>query len=185
MSEEEEVANSEESDNKVSKSAKLLAATEIISAVAVIATLVFLVVEIRQNTEQTAINAKSVQMGAYQDLIAQIVELNRLPIENPEFARIWLRFENDDPLSEMERYQIGSFFWMLIRHADLAYYQYELGSISEERLESALGPFTGRLRVFPHSREWWHKRKNGFSPKFREYIDDYVAVLVEQENAEE
>ncbi|MDA0346873.1 MAG: hypothetical protein O3C43_19235 [Verrucomicrobia bacterium] len=157
----------------MNKSAKLQAAIEIISALAVVITLIFLLIEIRQNTEQTALNARAVQMAAYQDLMSQISGMNTLHIENPQFAEVWYKFEKRAELTAIEKSQIDQFVWMLTRHGDLAYYQFELGAINEERLLSALGPFTGRL-LHPSIREMWNDRKGSFVPGFRGYIDNYL-----------
>lgn len=72
---------------------------------------------------------------------------------------------------------------MLIRHAHLDHYQYQLNDICEERLKSALEPFPGRLRAFPHTREYWAPSRDCVTSGFREYIDAYIADPIATEKA--
>ena len=51
---------------------------EIISAVAVVVSLVFVGFEIRNSTEQTEQNTRALQVSAYQDLINRIVDMNAI-----------------------------------------------------------------------------------------------------------
>ena len=62
----------------------LQAGIEIISAAAVIITLIFLLIGIRQNPKQTKFNTHVVEMAVYQDLIVQISKLNTLRLR-PRF----------------------------------------------------------------------------------------------------
>ena len=51
---------------------------EVGSALAVVLSLVFVGLEVRGTSRQTALNTESLQVAAYQDLIAQIGQFNQL-----------------------------------------------------------------------------------------------------------
>ena len=58
---------------------------EILSAVAVVASLVFVGLQIRQESNETALNTRAIEAAAYQDLISQIGEINTLVVKDAEF----------------------------------------------------------------------------------------------------
>jgi hypothetical protein len=55
---------------------------EFIGSIAVVATLIYLAIQVRQNSQQLQDNVSSLQIGAYQDLMSRITDINRLSIEN-------------------------------------------------------------------------------------------------------
>ena len=145
---------------------------ETLTALGVIASMVFVGLEIQQNT-------RSMQVSAYQDLMQQISQLNTLVIENPEFA-VLLDYDavfDRDPttLTDREFAEVNSYLWLLFRHGDMAFYQHERGLLSAERLRSATNPMTDRLS-YSFVRQEWDARKSAFSPDYRNYVDSIIAA---------
>ncbi len=151
--------------------AKLLA--QVASAAAVVISLVFVGLEVKETAQQTALNTVSLQVTAYQGLISQIGEWNRTTLE-PGVPELVLRLgdPNGDwsQLSDVEALRARSLLYLLIRHADMAFYQYERGMLPEERLESALVPFMAFVSQ-PMGRAHWDAVKSDFVPVFRRYVD--------------
>lgn len=112
---------------------------EIASAAGVALTLVFVGLQLREASRQTALNTTSIQVAAYQDLNAQISHFNELLLD-PAIAMVFERMT--DPAADwsrfnpVERRQARSLLYMRVRHADMAFYQFERGILSEERLNS-------------------------------------------------
>lgn len=160
----------------MTKSAKLQAAIEIISALAVVITLIFLLIEIRQNTEQTRLNAKAVEITAYQDLISQILEMNKMGFQDPEFLILEAKHNAgvELTLEESERLtvQLESVSWMRFRHGDMAYHQFENGIIDEDRLLSSFGILGLELE---ETWEAWEFRRANFTKNYRDYMDKLIA----------
>jgi len=71
---------------------------EILSAMAVVASLVFVGLQVRQGAEETALNTRTIQTSAYQDLTAQLGTLNTLVIDNSDFAEALSRFNQGEAL---------------------------------------------------------------------------------------
>ncbi len=146
---------------------KLLA--QIASAAAVAVSLVFVGLEL---------NTVSLQVSAYQALIGQIDEWNRTLLD-PEIAELALGLEDPNgdwtQLSVVDQSRARSLLYLLIRHADMAFYQYERGMLPEERLESALVPFLFTLSA-PMGRAHWERAKANFVPAFRTYVDRQLAA---------
>ncbi len=140
---------------------------ETLAAVGVIASLVFVGVEIQQNT-------RSAEVDAYQNLIGQISELVTLTFENPEFGRLLREGAVfTEETTDLEDTQVDAYLWLLFRHGDMAFYQYERGLLSAERLRSALNPTTQQLRQ-PFAQEWWEARKSSFLPEYQNYLDNII-----------
>jgi hypothetical protein len=120
---------------------------EIISALAVVAGLIFVGLEISQSTDQAMLNTRAVEVAAYQDLIGQIIEINRDAMKDPELLDIIIRGSANqiDPSETIENQRYFRFIVINARHADLACFQYEQGLISLERLASALAVFRAQV----------------------------------------
>ena len=84
---------------------------EIASAAAVVISLIFVGLEVRESARQTELNTQSLQLSAYQDLIGQIGTINVLNIQNPKEGEptSWegLSFRESD-LGATHRFDDGS-----------------------------------------------------------------------------
>jgi hypothetical protein len=149
------------------------------SAVAVALSLVFVAIEVRETSEQTALNTAALQVAAYQDLIGQINEWNRTMLD-PNVAALHVRLQDPQgswtQLTDVEEAQAIALVFLLTRHADMAFYQFERGVISEERLTSVMTPFIANLQ-HPMIRAHWERTKRNFVPAFAAYVDQRVATL--------
>lgn len=146
---------------------------EIVSAVAVVISLVFVGLEIRNSTEQTEQNTRALQLAAYQDLVNRIVDMNAIDIDGATSIEALIALDSlDEPL----RQKLASRLWIIFRHGDMAYFQYESGAISAERLRSAMAPVVSRLG-FPLVRQHWERTRWAFVPGYRNYIDERIEAL--------
>lgn len=149
---------------------------ELASAIAVVVSLVFVGLEVRETARQTELNTEAMRLAAYQDLISQISQFNVVLLDSAT-AAVHLKIEDRQgdaaSLTPIERSQADRILFLLVRHADMAFYQYEKGLLSEDRLESAVRPFTSDLDA-PLYREFWGRAKGNFVPSFQAYIDSYL-----------
>lgn len=149
---------------------------EIVSAVAVVASLIFVGLGVRQNSEQMANNAEIQQLSAYQELVSNIIRANELLATDDALAGLDTKaIEDPSSLTDPERRKYDAFYRVYMRHATLAYIQYERGLIDEEMLYNALIPFRARLQ-YSLSRELWESSKNSDAlPKgFAAYMNDML-----------
>ena len=157
--------------NKLQKYSLL---AEIVSAIAIVVSLIFVGIEVRQNATQTEQNTIALQVNVYQDLINQINNQNMLVIENPKLAILTSQFDQPwDKLDTLDRVQAMSFFYLLFRYGDIAFHQFESGMINKERLNSALQPLIHRLRYQMVS-VFWEDNKENFVKSYRDFIDSMV-----------
>ena len=150
---------------------RLSTALEIITATAVVVSLVFVGMEIRNSTRQMEQNTRSLQVSAYQDLISRIVEMNAIDIDKATSIDI---LASKEFLDATQTQKLNSLLWILFRHGDMAYFQYESGSINQERMISAMAPLILRLQN-PKIVERWKQIRNVFVPSFRAYVDDQIS----------
>jgi hypothetical protein len=123
------------------------AIAEILSSVAVLATLVFFVVEIGQTND-------AVRANTYQGMAAMTVEFNAQFFENPEVSEFIARTASVEyELTASESIRLRSMISATYRMMNNTWFQYEVGTITEEQMESLLYPAVlnfrrrGRMRL--------------------------------------
>ena len=118
---------------------------EIISALAVVAGLIFVGLEIRQGNEQSALNTRALEVASYQNLIEQILEINNLVIPDSQLMDLVIRGGAGELKSENEEGRYRRYILNIMRHADMACFQYQQGIISEERMIAVMGIYAGNV----------------------------------------
>jgi hypothetical protein len=145
---------------------------EIIGGIAIVASLIFVGMEIRQNAEVSRVNA-------YQELIAQITLINTLRVQDPEFAELYARFATGgQPQNATERARLEGFLYMVFRHGDLAWRQYEAGFLDRDELLSVLAP----MRIFLNTelgQEVWGRLEELIDPAFVAFIAEVGLVCTQ------
>jgi len=137
---------------------------EVIGLVSVIASLIFVGVEIRQNT--TAIRGATQQEISY-----QISEIYKIAVENEKIALItsqaYKGIEKDD-LSETDFSRFWLFAMMGLRRVENIYLQYNNGFVGYEAFDRIDMAFYRTSLV----RQIWEERKNSFDPDFVVFYEE-------------
>jgi hypothetical protein len=144
---------------------------EIVAAVAVVVSLVFVGLQIRQGTAETALNTRVAEAAAYQDLQAQLTVITTVQIEHPELRRVLSRVHSGEALDEDDHRLYLAFARLIIRLGDLAYYQRQTQLIDDARLASMLSPL--RVEVLSNSlgRSIWESMAGSLVQGFVDYVD--------------
>lgn len=138
---------------------------EIIGGIGVIATLIYLAIQIRANTKATR--------GATESAILRYGrEITSAPFGDKESAELFLRgASNFDSLDEIERSmftnRIGPYFLFWYD----AHIQYRNGLISTELWDTFEKDIPG-LFMSPGTHEVWELLRNSFPIEFQQYVDD-------------
>jgi hypothetical protein len=137
---------------------------EFLGGLAVIVSLAYLAIQIRQNT-------RSVRAATFQAVADSISELGfRLGVD-PAHGRVFVAgLQADGSLSEDEQRQ---FHFMLLtgtRRFENAYLQWRSGVLSDEQFE---GFRNGNARILrsPGGPAWWPIWRDHFTVPFREFVD--------------
>ena len=138
---------------------------EVVGSIAVVVTLVYLAVQIRQNTE-------SLRMTAELDVSQQTAEFAARVRAQPDIVRI-RDLVADDP-TRLTDNEIAQFRWVLVELFCLyegQYHVFQKGHISESSWSAKANMLRGLLAsriVF----EWWRERMCPLSDEFFNYIDN-------------
>ena len=138
---------------------------DFIGGLAVIATLLYLAVQVRQNTQLLRANALAASSAAN-------VSFNHLLGSDPAVARVFqLGLENFTSLPEEEQRQFLSLLRGLFTAHEQIFQQYEYGLVDEEVWRQNRRIVLGVLAL-PHIRVWWEYRKDVFLASFAKAIDE-------------
>ncbi len=137
---------------------------EFVAAIATLATLLYLAIQIRQNT-------RSVRAASYHAINGMLVSINQSIAENAEVARIEM-IGGDDPtaLSDEERRRFAYLLANRFRLFDSLYYQFRLGLL-EERMWKAYRRVITQYLSQPGVAVWWRSGVAGG------YQDTFVAEV--------
>jgi hypothetical protein len=137
---------------------------EVVGAIGVIATLVYLAIQIRQSTAMA-------RMAALQNIIKGGVEHNRGIADSESLARIITKGVDDpESLSNDERLRFNANAITLYHHLDAAYQMYECGLLDAESWRGFAYEAAIWIRL-PGIRDWFETDKHRLSPGFRKYLE--------------
>lgn len=146
---------------------KLADISEIVSSIAILLTLVYLTIEINQNTN--AMNAQSREAV----LVAAQSEL-QLFMDNP---RITQNLANSDPLTEEEQIELDAILTIVLRAREFSWLQFQDGTIDDLQWETEFAVLLSLLDS-DRARRWWEMvGRNVFGARFVSFVD-----LTMQEN---
>jgi len=140
---------------------------EVVGAVAVLVTLVYLAKQIQNNTRE--VRAENIQK-----VTDSFNAVNLTIFENDEVAELWLKGLKDySSLSEKEKIRFDFGWLAAFRIYDSMYYQTQTGTGEAEYFVSELGTIKW---FFSHkgTRDWWRSQQFAFTPGFRDYVEKAV-----------
>jgi hypothetical protein len=136
---------------------------EFVAAVGVIVSLIYLAMQIRQNTESVRANTSHAVSSSF-------TEWGRRLLDRDLFC-IWREGRGDlQSLSPEERDRFLMMAQIQFRNYEDAFHQFQRSLLEAEVWESRR---TAMLEYFfePGIQDWWSRRKNTFSRSFREFLD--------------
>ena len=144
----------------------LVALAEIVSALAVVLTLVVLIISIRQNT-------KSQKALVVDSLAAAITSINFPAMESPTLGSALSKATADWSSATREERIIAHYFlFSLFKLLENAWYQQKTGVLDRAHW---LG-WESLLRKYYHAegvrRVWWPSRKHAYSPEFQRFLSE-------------
>jgi len=144
------------------------AAGEVFGGIAVLISIVYLAIQVKQNTEENRVLRA-------QGLVAANADANALIANNSELSEIVRAGMFDfDALSETEQFRFSTLFFSFMSKYDFAYHQRITGRLDEQFWERTAYD----IRVFlnlPGANRWWHRDKPRYSPEFAAYVDELLS----------
>jgi hypothetical protein len=137
---------------------------EVIGAIAVIASLIYLAFEIRQNT-------RAMRRAATQDIHRSLNDQTRCLVESPDLAALYFRAsQRPEELTGEERFRFQMLLAYVLSNFELAIEYYREGLLSDDVIE---GWVKGIHPLFenPVVVEWWEAQGQGlFSPELGDLL---------------
>lgn len=148
---------------------------ELVSAVAVVISLVYLAFQVRQNTRQIDENTKAAQAAAFDSTINHTFVARQTLIENEDAARIYLRGSNDpESLSEEDllRYRliIHNILWSIWNMQSQA----QVGGLAAETWNAQLSTLE-RIASTKGFKWFWANYAQEFGTSFRRIVAEFEA----------
>ena len=122
----------------------------LVANVGVIAGIVFLAIEVRQNSEAVRAQTRA-------QLTDQVVELLSVNMNDKEYASVLMRGNQLEELSPVEQWQYNTHRIAWINHWKNMVYQYEMGMYDESEFARQISTVRTHIEKFPGLRAHWCK----------------------------
>lgn len=144
-------------------------AAEIVGAIAVVISLVYVGASVNQNT-------KAIMVANHQALVAMDQDKNGW-LKDPEFAAIYeAAGEGVSELSPVQSLQLSTFLADTFNAWEFAFITHNNGMMDDNIWDGWDGFYRLSLEELEH--QWfWDQRRQGFSPAFRTYVDSILAEM--------
>ena len=141
---------------------------ELLGGVAVVVSLVYLALQIRQNTRSVRGSTLHQNTDLWSHLFFRLAE--------PEIAKAYVAGMSGQP--DIKPLHFTQFFF-LCRSIFLAlenqYYQVRQGVLDGDAYAGYVRAISSQLLAFPGLRLWWQQSRSVFSPAFVEHVDAIIA----------
>ena len=141
------------------------AIAELIGGLAVLVTLIYLSIQVKQNS----------QMQRQQNITEQTnrcINAGQILAGDPDFADIYRRSINNIDLTPTELSRLSGYFFAILTDFEEMYYTHKAGQASEFRWENLNKHCYFHIRPGTKGNQWWHRLKESFyTSEFIQYVD--------------
>jgi hypothetical protein len=146
------------------------AGAEMMGAIGVIVSLLYLSRQIRQSSDQTKQNSEIARGTAYQQFRNQVNDVVALRVADPVLNSIWERGLQDyDSLDVDEVARFNSMVFMIVGNWESQFYLQESGVLDPE-----MGAGRKLVTDTPGFQRWWERRGDTYNSRFRAHIESYL-----------
>ena len=140
---------------------------EFLGGLAVLVSLIYLALQIRQNTT-------SVRAATSASVSESLSRFTETLISQPELARLWFQgISNYDSLEDQARNQFGMALLTYMRRVENAFYQHARGFVDPDHWQTTERILT-RSMSRPGVLRWWSESKPLFSDRFVEFVERHI-----------
>ena len=145
------------------------AIAEFIGAIAVLASLIYLANQIRQNT---AVSRSTARQGIAEASMAEVSSV----MENADLSNLLYREIAGEPLEGHENYRVQLFAFRSLRFYENCHYQYRTGMLESDEWEAFRYNLILLFELKLYNRYWVGSEKI-FTPVFRELVESIRGEL--------
>jgi hypothetical protein len=151
------------------------AIAELLGAVGVIASLVYLATQIRQSRQQMGQNTRALQAGAYQQFEESVYRRVMDDLTIPGLERIIrLGMADIEQLSEEDMVRWSKWIFVRLRAFDNSHYQFRMGMQDEDRWQISRRDLEMFFQM-PGVVQWWKATPSTLSPAFVALVEEILA----------
>lgn len=153
---------------------ELAAIGELLGGIAVVASLVYLAVQIRQNTRTVRATTLHHNTDLWSSLFLRLAE--------PELAKAYVAGMAANP--EIRPLHYSQFFFVcraMFLAFENQYYQRRQGMLDPEAYDAYQRSISTQFLAFRGFRVWWHQSRYVFSPAFIDHVDAMIADVPERD----
>ena len=143
---------------------------EVVGAAAVVLTLGYLAIQIRQS-------GKSSRQQSYHDLVTRRSEFYNKMVESNDVAAIVIAGSRGDSMNEVDAQRFTSSMLNYVSHFQDVYLQRRIGLV-EESVWLAERQFLAVMMGLPGFVEWWQAATQYFMPDFVNEVDTFDPIPV-------
>jgi hypothetical protein len=142
-------------------------ASQIFGVGLIFASLVFVGLQIRQNT-------RALKATSHHAVTDSFNAINTLIISDQKVARLWrLGMAEAEGLDEDERVSVSFMFLGYMRVFETLYYQYTAGTLEKQLFDAELNTLKWTV-TNPGFRSWWSNNPIALSTQYRTFIEDLI-----------
>lgn len=153
------------------------AIAELVGAVGVIASLAYLALQIRQNTQHIDFNTRAIRSSTFQNFSDTFGGFEDLLLENEDLGRVWIAgISGELEAHDGERIQFNNLAHKFFRMYEVLFLQYQSGLVETSLFESA-HRFPDQLLMRRGLRSYWANNRRRYSDEFVGYIERRLEEL--------
>jgi hypothetical protein len=150
---------------------------ELIGAVAVVVSLVYLAIQIRQNTNALEMTLKSTELAAFERNVESAIRVREMFIMHPEIVELWTKglkgYTKLEPAEKIRFEMILSNMFSAFQGA----YMRQLTYKNDPREFAGSIAVMDKLLAISSVREWLDHAEPDWRPEFRELVDERVRTI--------
>lgn len=156
---------------------------EIVGAAAVVVSLIYLAMQIRQNNRQVEEQVRALRLQAYDQAGADFSTLRLHVSGNPQRASVWRRAKQSySALEQNEKAQANEMLHELLWAYQNIFSRMQ-GGAEDEVLKNLVDKNLGHWMDNPGFREWWRtERKTPYSVMFESLVHDVCSRIEKEAN---
>ena len=136
---------------------------EVLGAVAVVVSLLYLAIQMRSQSRETRLSTINNSLAEWNSLLALVAN-------SPELADIWNRGLKNETLPEEEEVRFRAFANSYFRVIEGLYLQHLEGRL-DDRIWKGVGNGATAMLAASGLRRFWGHRKEWYCPEFREFVE--------------
>ena len=139
---------------------------EFLSAVAVLVTLIYLAVQVRQVK-------KDIHVSSYREVNKFFESVSTSVTNSPELAKVIAKKARNENLEDWEQVILDEHYFLLMTTMEVAWQHLKAKALVDVGEDDAKGTIRSYLNR-PGMKDWWVKNRNSYLSDWRELVDSMI-----------